>query len=105
MTASVASRRDPYPYDARVDGLGVVLAPQKDGTFVSRRVQPLQAQPTSYEYNSNSPFVGQTYEFRHLVLGAGERFQPVGTPRRYSYMMRMDGSVNGRWFKGPHFHA
>jgi hypothetical protein len=103
----VSSRRRPYPYDCRIGtsrtgdgGVGFMLVPNRDGQLVSRKAEPLEAQPTSYEYGSQSPFLERTYQWSDLYYGFGERTQPEGRPRRTYYVIGWDMSINGKWIRG-----
>lgn len=104
MSLWLGADTKPYPYDLYLEEVGLVLKPKTDGQFVGRESKPLTAQPASYEYGSNSPFLEATYPFKHLVLGMGEMVQPTGTPRRYRFALNMDLSINGKWILGPRFH-
>lgn len=105
MTAlGLNSKVKPYPYDLYIEDTGLTLKPKTDGQFIGRESKPLSAQPATFEYGSNSPFLEATYPLKHLVLGMGQMIQPVGTPRRYRYALNMDLSINGRWIQGPYFH-
>ncbi len=111
----LSARRKPWPYDLVVDtddgagGVGMMLQPAGEKgngpLFTATRAKPLEAQPTSYEYGSASPYLERTYPHNQLVLGMGQRVQEQGTPRRYSHAINADLSLNGRWIKGPLFTA
>lgn len=106
MTNYAWSKRRPYPYDACINGQGLMLIENPDtGELVGKRSQPLTAQPTDYEYGSSSPFLEIPYPFRHLVMGMGEMVQPKGAPRRYKYAINVDASIDGIWQLGPKFHV
>lgn len=99
------SRRDPWPYDARVGGLGVMLKPGEDGQMVATKSKPLDAAPATYQYETQQPFLERTYVLKDLFDGMGQQSQPTETPRRYHYALDIDTSINGHAFLGPLFHA
>jgi hypothetical protein len=104
-----SSRARPWPYDLIVDtsngdgGVGMMLNSQGENgpIFEGTRARPLEANPTTYEYGSTSPYLERTYPFTDLVLGMGQRVQEDNRPRRYDHGINFDGSINGRWMKGP----
>lgn len=110
MSLLISSRRKPYPFDLIIgseEGLGgvgcMLRADDNGGMLVGARTQSLEAQPISYEYGSQTPFLERTYPFKKLVRGMGQRIQEDGLPKRYYYALNADLSINGRWMKGPKF--
>jgi hypothetical protein len=99
------SRRDPWPYDARIGGLGVMLKPGEDGQMVATKSKPLDAAPATYQYETQQPFLERTYVLKDLFDGMGQQSQPSDTPRRYHYALDIDTSINGHAMLGPLFHA
>lgn len=99
------SRRRPYPYDAYVGGVPVLLQPGEDGNLVSRKSKTLEATaPVTFEYSSASPYKERTAEFLEMFGGMGLALEPTtGVVRRYSYTIKADASVNGLIMKGPRF--
>jgi len=97
-----ASRRDPWPYHMRVNGVPVLLAENDDGELISQKSQTLEGvQPTDYNYGSLPPYLERTFEMRHLFYGMGQRVQNEQSPGRYWYALDTDLSVNGKWMRGP----
>ena len=78
------SRRRPYPYDAYIGGVPVMLM-NDSGDFVERKTKPLDAtSPSTYEYSSADPRVEKTFMWTELYLGLGENIAPTRErPRRY----------------------
>lgn len=99
-----ASKRRPWPYDAYIGNVRVMLAASQDGTLIGTKSKTLdQIAPTNYEYGSANPFLERTESWNELYGGMGELVQPETRPRRYQYATRADLSVDGYWMKGPNF--
>ena len=98
------SRRAPWPHDARIGGLGVMLKPGEDGQLVATKSKPLDAAPATYQYETQQPFLERTYVLKDLFDGMGQQSQPSETPRRYHFALDIDTSINGHAFLGPLFH-
>lgn len=99
-----ASRRRPWPYDAYISNVRVILQPGEDGNLVGQKSKTLdQVAPTNYEYGSANPFLERTESWNELFGGMGETVQPDTRPRRYQFSQRCDLSINGYWMKGPCF--
>jgi hypothetical protein len=99
------SRRIPWPHDAMIGGLGVMLKPGEDGQMVATKSKPLDAAPATYQYETQQPFLERTYVLKDLFDGMGQQSQPTETPRRYHYALDIDTSINGHAMLGPLFHA
>lgn len=101
---SAHSKRRPWPYDAIIDGIPVMLSPGEDGNLVAQKSKTLDATaPTSFEYSSANPAKERTFPWTKLYAGFGEAVEPDEQPRRYRYAVRCDMSINGLWMKGPKF--
>lgn len=98
------SRRDPWPHDARIGGLGVMLKPGEDGQLVATKSKPLDAAPATYQYETQQPFLERTYVLKDLFDGMGQATQPSESPRRFHYAIDIDTSINGHAMLGPLFH-
>lgn len=106
MGLLVQSRRKPYPYDVYIDSVGMMLLEDENGSLVSKKAKPLEAQPQEFAYGSMNPFRERIDAFRDLVMGLGEETQPVGRlVERYHFGIDIDPSIDGYWQKGPRFHA
>lgn len=101
------SRRKPWPYDAYIKGIPVLLQPGEDGNLVSRKSKTLEATaPVTFEYSSASPYKERTVEFTELFGGMGLGVEPIrGDIRRYAYTVKTDASINGLTMKGPKFET
>lgn len=101
MSAGVASRRAPWPYSLKINGVGVRVK----GDIVGRKVQSLAGVvPTSAEYGTEDLYRERSHEFRRPVLGMGERTQSAAArSRRYRYALNcwFSGGLRG---KGPLWH-
>lgn len=98
------SRRRPYPYDAYIGNVRVLLEPDQDGALVSESSKTLDATaPLDYTYSSANPYKERTSEYQKLFGGFGQGIAPDGPPRRYWYAEKADLSVDGLWMKGPAF--
>lgn len=98
------SRRRPWPYDAYLGDVKVLLQPDQDGNLVSESSKTLDATaPVDYTYSSANPYKERTSEYQKLYGGFGQSMQPEGTPRRYSWAEKADLSIDGLWMKGPAF--
>lgn len=97
-------RRSPWPYDMRIDGVGVRLKPLTDqgGILVAKKLETLQnVAPTEFSYTAQSPFGERTYPFRRPMLGLGERVQDGPVARQYRYAINADLSIGGYMMLGP----
>lgn len=98
------SRRRPWPYDAYIGTVRVMLEPDQDGNLISENSKTLdETAPVDYTYSSANPYKERTTEFQKLFGGFGQAIAPDGTPRRYYYAEKADLSVDGLWMKGPGF--
>lgn len=106
VATTTVSKRRPYPYDAYIGGVRVMLEPQADGNLVTQRTKTLEAtQPPDYTYSAANPFKERPFEWHNLYGGFGQAIAPVGIPRRYSHTIKADLSVDGLWMKGPKFET
>jgi hypothetical protein len=103
---SPINRRPPYPYDAYIGDIGVMLDPKQDGQMVSRKSKALNPVALAPEYGTNDPRLEIAYPAKNVVLGMGLKTQPTNgrIPRRYYYMINGDASIDGQPIKGPLFH-
>jgi hypothetical protein len=97
------SRRPPYPFDVKVNGVGMMLVAAPDGEMVSTKSKPLDALPTSFDYGSQSPFLERVSPQRQLYFGFGQRAELPGAARRYWYGIGADASIDGQMMKGAAF--
>lgn len=98
------SKQRPYPYDAYIGGVRVMLEPQADGNMVTSKTKTLEATaPIDYTYDSANPYKEKAFEWQALYGGFGQSIAPSGTPRRYSYAIKSDLSIDGLWMKAPNF--
>lgn len=106
VATTVFSKRRPYPYDAYIGNVRVMLEPQADGNLVSQKTKTLEATaPVDYTYSSANPYKERSFEWQALYGGFGQGTAPsISTvPRRYSYAVKSDLSIDGLWMKGPNF--
>lgn len=100
------SKQRPYPYDAYVQTVPVMLKPGKDDNLVGRKSRTLDATaPVTYDYGSQSPYKERTARFRDLFGGMGLARETLNPITRYSYAQRQDLSINGKWMLGPKFET
>jgi hypothetical protein len=98
------SKRRPWPYDAYIGTVKVMLEPDQDGNLISENSKTLdETAPIDYTYSSANPYKERTTEFQHLYGGFGQAIAPDGVPRRYYYAEKADLSIDGLWMKGPAF--
>jgi hypothetical protein len=99
------SRRRPWPYDAYIGNVRVLLEPDQDGNLISDNSKTLDATaPIDYTYSSANPYKERTSEWQHLYGGFGQAVaDEVLPPHRYWYAEKCDVSVNGAAMKGPAF--
>lgn len=106
VATTTVSKRRPYPYDAYIGDVRVMLEPQADGNMVSQKTKTLDATaPVDYTYSSADPYKERAFEWTELFGGFGQATATSGTPRRYSWAEKADLSVDGLWFKGPKFET
>lgn len=106
VATTTTSKRRPYPYDAYIGDVRVMLEPGADGNMVTQKTKTLDATaPVDYTYSSADPFKERAFEWAELYGGFGQGTAPSGTPRRYSYAVKADLSVDGLWMKGPKFET
>ena len=97
-------RRRPYPWDAIINGTGVLLAPGGDKSEDLKGGQPRvvsQVSPTSYKSSAQNPNVEVTYEYGDLSLGMGLAYQVGEHDRRYRYADAADCSIANQTILGP----
>jgi hypothetical protein len=100
----VTSRVRPWPYDAYIGLIPIMLSPDVDGNLVSQKSKTLDATaPVDYTYGAANPYKERTFEWQELFGGFGQGEAPSTQPRRYSYAIRSDTSIDGLWMKGPGF--
>lgn len=101
------TKRKPWPYDAVLGTLGVLLKPDEDGQLIGRRTATLSPQILDPGYGTVDPRLEIAYPYRQQVLGMGQRVQPPGTKitRRYYFDYNCDSSINGNTILGPNFSA
>jgi hypothetical protein len=105
-TRTALSKQRPWPYDAYIQSIPVILKPGKDDNLVGRKSKTLDATaPTTYDYGSQSPYKERTARFRDLSGGMGLGRETLDPINRYNYAQRMDLSVNGKWILGPRFET
>ena len=95
-------RLPPWPYDARIGGVGVMLKPGENGEMVARKSQRLdQVAPQTYEFvNSLPPYVERPFYFGPFPDGMGQKRQD--SPNlRYYYALDADLSAGGIARPGP----
>lgn len=98
------SKRRPWPYDAYLGTVKIMLEPDQDGNLISENSKTLdETAPIDYTYSSANPYKERTTEFQKLYGGFGQAIAPDGIPRRYYYAEKADLSVDGLWMKGPAF--
>lgn len=99
---AVSSRRNPYPYDVRLNGTGLRL---REGVM-GKRVLPMENyQATVQEYGTDDLYLERSYTFRRAYSGMGDSTQQGnGTPSRYAYGRNCwtFGAYRGL---GPRWHA
>lgn len=106
VATTTTSKRRPYPYDAYIGGVRVMLEPGADGNMVTQKTRTLEAtQPPDYTYSAANPFKERPFEWSKLYGGFGQSFAPIGKPRRYSHTIKCDLSIDGLWMKGPKFES
>src|SRR5688500_6289514 len=106
MANTAQSKRRPWPYDAIINGVPVMLSPGEDGNLVAQKSRTLDATaPTTFEYSSSNPAKERTFPWTKLYGGLGQGREPDERPRRYRYTQRVDGSINGLWMLGPKFET
>jgi len=100
------SKRRPYPYDAYIGPVKVILEPQADGNLVTQKTKTLDATaPVDYTYSSANPYKERTSEWTELYGGFGQTTAPRDIPRRYDHAEKCDLSIDGLWMKGPKFET
>lgn len=93
-----------YPTGYPASGVGLLLEddPERRGRkMIQEKVQPINVQPDSWDYGSQSPFVERTATFNDWSLGGGQRQQGDGPIKRYSHGIDADASIQGQVTKGP----
>lgn len=106
VARTALSRERPYPYDAYVSTVPVILKPGDDDNMVGRKSKTLDATaPSVYDYSSQSPYKERTEIFRSLIGGMGQSVEDHGPIRRYGYTTNCDLSIYGKWMKGPKFES
>jgi hypothetical protein len=107
LTATMpTSKRVPFPYEAYVGPVKVMLAPMADGNLVSEKTRTLDATaPVDYTYDSADPYKERAFEWHELYGGFGQTTAPKGIPRRYAQAVKADLSIDGLWMKGPKFET
>jgi hypothetical protein len=103
------ARVRPYPFDATVDGLGVMLGNKKKGSgpsLVARKPEDQgNVAPTDYGENASNPVFGRTATWRTFHLGMGlavEDEDPTRAEGRYRWAINADCSVANRLaMQGP----
>jgi len=96
-------RTPPWPYDARIGSVGVMLKPNQNGSdAVGRKTQRLdQVVPPTYEFvNSLPPYVERPFNFGPFLDGMGQKIQG-GSNTRYRYAIDADLSIGGVARPGP----
>lgn len=98
----------PWPFDATMDGVGVILGvKKKGGASVQARKPEDQSSvaPTDYGENAQNPVFGRTQTWRTFHLGMGlavEDEDPTKAEGRYRWAINADCSVANRLaMKGP----
>ena len=97
-------RRQPYPFDIKLGGMGLMLLDEGNGpVFTSKQVRPLgNISPTEFGYSSISPDIESTIVFDDFADGLGLSEQEGATPnRRYHYSLGNDHSIAKQSVKGP----
>jgi len=96
-------RRQPYPFDIKLGGVGLMLLDDGDGpTFRSQQINPLgNVQPTEFGYASVSPDVESTEVYDDLADGLGLSNQEGTKDTRYHYSLGNDHSIAKMNIKGP----
>lgn len=98
----VSSRRAPWPYDATLGDVGLMLRPSQDGLLVSRKMTTLdESSPVPASYATQPVYKERALPFRPL-LGMGQSVQTGPALHRYHYGLNVwrVGNVFG---KGPKF--
>lgn len=100
------SRQKPWPYDAYIGDVRVMLQPGEDGKLNSKKSKTLEATaPITYAYSSANPYKERTSIYENMFGGMGLSVAGAVTPRRYNYATWADYSIDGRGMKGPLTHA
>ena len=96
-------RRQPYPFDIKLGGVGLMLLDDGNGpTFRSQQVDALgNVQPTEFGYASVSPNVESTEVYDDLADGLGLSDQQSTKDTRYHYSLGNDHSIAKTNIKGP----
>lgn len=94
-------RPRPWPFDAVIDGLRVMLLEQApDNSRMVSQKPPDQTNvvPTDYGEDARSPLWGKNYTWDTLHLGIGQRTAPKSgqATGRYRHALGVDCSVSGR---------
>lgn len=105
MAGRPYSRQRPWPYDAYVSDVKIMLVPEENGQLVSKKSKTLEATaPITYAYSSANPYKERTSIYELMFAGMGLSESDTASPRRYSHATNADLSIDGRWMKGPLFH-
>ena len=93
----------PWPFDATLDGMGVMLGGRKKGSGPTLNARKPEDQgnvaPTDYGENAQNPVFGRTYTWRTFHLGMGlavEDEEPSKAESRYRWAINADCSVANR---------
>lgn len=102
------NRRQPYPYDIYINGVGYMLDRGQDGIkdLNAQHPNPLQgAAPSEFSYSAQNPFVEATTTFKRLHLGFGEGVQKRTGDQRYRYASGVDCSIEDCTTLGPYLNT
>ncbi len=96
-------RRQPYPFDIKLGGVGMMLLDDGTGpSFRTKQLAPLEkVQPTEYGYSSVNPEIESTIVYDDLADGLGLSNQEDPRDRRYHYSLGNDHAVAKENIKGP----
>ena len=96
-------RRQPYPLDIKLGGMGRMLLDDRTGpSFRTKQLAPLEkVQPTEYGYSSVNPEIESTLVYDDLADGLGLSDQESPRDRRYHYALGNDHSIAKENIKGP----
>lgn len=98
------SRRNPYPYDISINGVGyrLGLADKDGGKLISASSPGMSAQPSEFSYGAQNPQIESTMSWADFSGGYGQRTQrQPGDEHRYWWALGVDAAVQGQIMLGP----
>jgi hypothetical protein len=98
-------RRAPWPYDAKLGGLGLLTGSEDKQASRLTSAKPEDqsgVQPTDYGDTARNPVFERVTPYTDLVLGMGMRVQQaIAGDNGYRYALNLDLSAGGLWLPGP----